>query len=345
MHWLKSLRAKMNVSVINYLDDFLFISESRLVCDHLITQFILLCNRLGCLVSEEKTERANSQMIFLGILLDGKRLCLSIPDEKRIKAINALKLVIDKKKITVKTIQKVTGLLNFLQCAVVPGRTFMRRMYDKLRIKDKNGRILKQHHHVCLDVGFREDCSIWLKFLISNANASLYRPFVDFSAELCATTLAFYADASLNKNFGFGAVFGNRWICRKWGSEFIVEQEPSIEFLELFALTMGILTWGKFLKNFRMIVFSDNEAVCNIVNNMTSRGPNCMKLVRLLVLDNFVNNRRVFVRHIKSSLNVLVDSLSRLQFRRFWNHAPTMMLPFPDEINKDIWPIDKLWFS
>ena len=262
------LVAKMNVSVINYLDNFLFISESRLVCDHLITQFILLCNHLGCLVLEEKTEKANSQMIFLGILLDGKRLCLSITDEKRTKAINALKLVINKKKITVKTVQKLTGLLNFLQRAVVPGRTFTRRMYDKLRIKDKNGKILKQHHHVCLDAGFREDCSIWLKFLTSNTNASLYRPFVDFSVELYATTLAFYADVSLNKNFGFGAVFRNRWIWGKWGSEFIVEQEPSIEFLELFALTAGILTWGRFLKNFRMIVFSDNEAVCNIVNNI-----------------------------------------------------------------------------
>ena len=154
------LARKMNVKVFNYLDDFLFISKSRLVCDQLVTQFILLCNQLGCPVSEEKTEKANSQMIFIGILLDGKRLCLSIPDDKRVKAINALKLVIDKKKITVKMVQKLTGLLNFLQRAVIPGQTFTCRMYDKLRIKDKKGKILKQHHHIHLDEGFREDCHI-----------------------------------------------------------------------------------------------------------------------------------------------------------------------------------------
>ena len=86
--------------------------------------------------------------------------------------------------------------------------------------------------------------------------------------------LSFYADASLNKNFSFSG-----------------------QFLEMFALTAGILTWGKFLKNFRMIVFSDNEAVVNIVNNMTSRCLKCIKLVRLLVLDNFVNNKNFCLPH------------------------------------------------
>ena len=155
---------------------------------------------------------------------------------------------------------------------------------------------------------------MWEKFLTLAAknNQCLCRPFVDVDAFAYADTLGFFTDASLNRKYGMGAVFRDRWLVNKWGEDFIDKESPSIEFLELYALVSAILTWSSHLRNCRIIIFCDNEAVVNMVNNTTSKCPQCMKLIRLLVIDGLLSNRRVFVRHIASKANILADSLSRM---------------------------------
>ena len=70
-------------------------------------------------------------------------LMLSVPDDKRIKAINLVNQALSKRKLTVKEVQKLTGTLNFLNRAIVLGRAFTRGMYQKLKTTDKAGRLLK----------------------------------------------------------------------------------------------------------------------------------------------------------------------------------------------------------
>ena len=154
---------------------------------------------------------------------------------------NQLKLILSKKKATIKQIQSLTGLLNFLNRAIVPGRAFTRRMYNKLKLTDKKGRKLKQHHHVYLDKQFREDCTIWLQFLdeCHSKQRILYRPFMDLDRFTTSENLDFYTDAS--GIVGYGCFFDGLWTCGTWSEEFLA-MEPSIEFLELFALCAAILT-------------------------------------------------------------------------------------------------------
>ena len=200
---------------------------------HYGERFISICTSIGCPVLEEKTEYATPVIIFLGILLDGKNHLMAVPNDKRIKAISTLQRVISKKKITIKEVQKLTGLLNFLQRAIVPGRTFTQRMYDKLKLVDNKGNPLKHYHHIRIDPNFKLDCKIWLEFLNCSGHEliNLCRPFLDQDVFANAHQLDFYSDASLNRKFGFGAVFGNRWIQGLWGEWFIDDESPSIEFL------------------------------------------------------------------------------------------------------------------
>ena len=142
---------KAPIVIPNYLDDFLFIALLRRVCNAMVKQFLVIITLVGCPVSQEKTEYASPLMIFLGILLDGQNQLLIIPTDKRVKALNLLNWVIQKKKVTVKFIQQLTGTLNFLNKAVVPGRAFTRGMYAALKLVDKSGRKLKPYHHVWLD--------------------------------------------------------------------------------------------------------------------------------------------------------------------------------------------------
>ena len=302
----------------------------------------MVCQTIGCLVSLEKTEWANTKMIFLGILLNGSNFTLAVPQDKRRKAINLLNWVIGKKKITIHTIQRLTGILNFLQKAIVPGRTFTRRMCEKLKWRDNSGRLLKQYHHVKLDREFIDDCKVWLDFLQNEMSGKLCRPMIDFSNVTIAKTLNFYSDSSANVRLGMGVIYENRWICTTWGNEFMTANRPCIQFLELYALVAAVITWAELLPNCRIQIFCDNTSVRDAVNKASSKCDKCMILLRLLVHNNLKFNQRIFVLHVKSCDNILADAISQLDFDRFWHHAPENMNTVPDTIPAEIWPPEKI---
>ena len=57
----------------------------------------------------------------LGILLDRINHTLCIPLEKKEKALNLLKWAVAKKKVAIKFIERLTGTLNFISKAIIPG--------------------------------------------------------------------------------------------------------------------------------------------------------------------------------------------------------------------------------
>ena len=228
-------RTGFMIIITNYLDDFLLIAYTIAICNELMECFIRLCELIGCPTSEEKTEWAAECVTFLGMLLDGHNFTISVPVDKRTKAISLLDWVLDKNKITIKLVQRLTGILNFLNRAIVPGCAFTRSMYDKLRTKGKDGKLLKQHHHVSVGKQFKLDAKLW-RFFFQNATANdLCCPFVDFNTEQrLATVLNFYTDTAKSDKLGIGAVYNNQWMCTKWDPLFINNEDPSIEFLEPF---------------------------------------------------------------------------------------------------------------
>ena len=207
----------------------------------------------------------------------------------------------DRKKAKVVELQQLTGLLNFFHRAIVPGRAFTRRMYNNISNKCSN-KVLLNHHHISLTKGFVSDCKVWESFLTSAATNQrlLCHPFIDLNEIVQVECLNFTTDASAKSSLGMGGIFNNRWIVMKWGEHFINSVKPSIKFLELYALTAGILTWSKLLQNCCIMIKCDNQAVMHMVNNLTSKCPQCMKLIKLLTLDGIVSNRRVFVVYVVS---------------------------------------------
>ena len=226
----------------NYLDDFLFVAITIVQCNYLVTQFLLICEMINFPVSKEKTVRATDLLVFLGILLNGRHMQLAVPLEKRIKAEQLLMYMIDKTKVTIRKLQVLCGYLNFLNKAIFPGRAFTRRMYAKYSncLKGGSDSKLKQYHHMRLDQEFKLDCRVWLEFLQLSNSRVVNRPMVDLSTFVSAHEIFFYSDASASKKHGFGCIFGKRWIFGKWGEQFVLQNNPSIAYLELFALTAGL---------------------------------------------------------------------------------------------------------
>ena len=352
-------RTTMN-SINNYLDDFLFVAATVILCNFLVQEFLTMCNELGIPIFMEKMEWAAIRIIFLGILLDGRTMNLIIPEDKRIRAVNMIQALLNHKKARVNEIQSLCGFLNFLNKAVLLGRAFTHHMYAKFSksidlsrvgLYRKNGKavqqatkgMLKPHHHIRLDSEFKFDCHIWLQFLTNEQlRKTVCRPMLDVKDKVNSREIGFYSDTSKAVLKGFGCIFGKNWICGQWPAKFIKECDLSIEYLELFAMVAGLLTWQKQLSNMNIVVHCDNQAVVQMVNNITPGCTKCMRLIRIVVLNGLIHNRRVRAKFVRTQDNGIADSLSRLEFTRFRKLAPHMR-QFPHSIDNRIWPVDQLF--
>ena len=327
-----------------YLDDFLIVAGSVRDCNYLMTTLLKICQEIGVPMAHEKTEWGLQTITFLGFLLDGGQFRLSIPEEKRIRAVNLLQILIDRSKCkaTVRELQQLAGFLNFLSRAIFPGRAFTRRMYSKF--SGTEFMHLKQHHHVKLDLEFIQDCKVWLEFLDQRYLATVSRPFVDFNDKLIATKLEFYSDASLNEHFGVGARFNNQWFFAQWPENFIKDCKASIQYVELLGLTMAVFTWIKYLSHKRVIIFCDNLSVVQIVKQYSTGGKNDMILMWKFVLKCLEHDCRLFPEHIRSESNEIADSLSRMDFKCFIKLARKKNLkPCPEPLPEELWPVTKIW--
>ena len=204
--------------------------------------------------------------------------------------------------------------------------------------------MLKPHHHIRLDKEFRYDCQVWLEFLQDdNMERVVSRPMIDLLGPVkTSEEIAFYSDAS--GTISYGSVLDKRWIYGLWDENFLKLRKPSIEYLELFALTARVITWMTALTNCRIIVFCDNVSVVHMINSMTSGCKNCIILIRLLILNGLQYNRRIAAHYINMKQNILADALSRNMIKKFKSLAPQMNVT-PDDINENLWPMEKLWFD
>ena len=276
-HIVKVLTRKENV---NYLDDFLFAALMKAVCDGQIKTFINICEKICFPVAMDKTFWGCTRIIFLGLIIDTVNQIICIPIEKVNRAKTLIQTILSKKsgKLTKHELQKLTGFLNFLCKAVVPGRVFTRRLYSLI----ENSQHLRQHHHISLTGETKADLRMWLIFL--NHPSVYARKFIDLNKSKSSTEVDFYTDASANPQLGCGGVSGSSWFILQWDEEFVVKFMPSINYLELYAVTIGIFNW---LDNFRdrsITIFCDNLSVVQMINKNSSKCKQCMVLLQLIVL-------------------------------------------------------------
>ena len=184
---------------------------------------------------------------------------------------------------------------------------------------------------------------MWLTFL--QHQAAFCRPFADFKLKTQAQDIGFTMDASKNSSLGFGGHCGSEWMQYRWGN-FIKLYNPSIQYLELFALVAGVLAWVHKFPDKTIVVKTDNKSIKSMVNHTTSGCRNCMVLIRKLVLHSLFHNVKIKAVYLRSAKNKIANSLSRFQQRRFDKLAKKYKLrPEPTQVSSDIWLVEKIWVN
>ena len=259
---------------------------------------------------------ATTLFMFLGMLIDTEWQLVLIPIEKIKKAIEQIDKIVNnkKRKATVLQIQKLCGLLNFLCRVIVPGRLFTMNLYRSLCGLGGSMK-LKPYHHVRISQETAADLRIWKLFL--ETPHAFSRPFMDLSGFESAEVLDWFTDAAKCSGKGVGGHHGTHWFIDIWDDEFLEAKDPSIEFMELYAVAISVLLWSDLHKTKRIVLFCDNESVIFMVNNQASKCKNCMTLIRLITLQSLISNIRIYAKHTRTFLNGHADALSRGQYDKF----------------------------
>jgi hypothetical protein len=132
--------------IVHVSDDFLILSgQNKNVCNQNLKTFLKICNTVGVSFKEEKNVNTQTTMAFLGIELDTIAMEARLPLDNVLKIKNSTSEMRVRRKVTLRDLQSLIGLLSFACCVVQPVRTFLRKLIDRTK------GIQQPHFHIRLN--------------------------------------------------------------------------------------------------------------------------------------------------------------------------------------------------
>ena len=304
----------------HYLDDFLIVGPPGSPrCAQDLDLFLRHLSWLGVPIAEEKIEGPVTRITFLGIEIDSERQVLRLPQEK-LAALKALILTWRSRKWCRKVeLQSLARKLQHACTVVHPGRSFIRRVFERLRGTHAG------HHFIRINRAMRSDLAWWATFLEEWNGVAIFRPQGQLGPHH-----EFYSDAS--GSFGCGAIWGDRWLQLKWPPSFAT---VAIAPKELIPVVMVCAIWGRAWKGQVIQVHCDNQAVVSVLNSGYSRDDYMMKLIRTLFFFAAEWDIHLVACHIPGIRNVVADAISRNDMHTLFSKVPraaSQPMPMPDEL-------------
>ena len=305
LEWV--IRKKGVCHIDHYLDDYVtFGPAGSLECARSLEIIQQTCTELGVPLAVEKLEGPTTCITFLGIEVDTVAGVLRLPQDKLSRLRDALSAWEQKKSCTRRELESFIGTLQHACRVVRPGRSFLRRMIDLLRIPKR------PHHHIRLNHEFRADLWWWVVFASRWNGVALFPPL----ARPAATVTS---DAS--GEWGCGAWTQRDWYQFQWPTE---ARHQHIAFKELFAVLMACVVWGARWKGMRVQAWCDNQAAVQAIASRSCRDTSMMHLLRCLFFCEAHYQFRLAAAYIPGTQNGLADDLSRDRLSSFLLKAPGM---------------------
>ncbi len=267
---------------------------------------MILAESLGLSVKEAKTVYPTTTIELHGITVDTAAMKLRVPPDKVTKAVELIDQLLACKKVTLRQVQSIAGLLSFFTRALPGARCFIRRLFD----------VMKGHrypsHHIRLNAPARADLLMW-KYVLKEFNGHTLISHIYWSQ---SPDYHVYSDAS---GQGYGAIFGSHWIQGRFPDSWL---DMSIAVKEFVPLYIAFQLWVEFFANSHVVFHVDNMSVVYILLNHTSSDKTIMAMLRRMVVLAMLHNVVFSSVHISGVYNVLADSISRFQLTKARQWAP-----------------------
>jgi len=331
LHWCIQQECDLD-TLVHYIDDFLFFSRADTkLCALLLATFDKITELFGVPTAPEKRVTPCTLIEFLGLMVDTIKQQVRVPQDKLIDIQAKIDHALGKKKLTLKEFQSLIGSLQFLCRAVAPGRPFIRRLTFETR------NVTKPNHRIRLNKGCKEDLRVWKTFLRDYNGVTFFRDVEWTNSE----ALKLQTDAS---DWGMGQYFNGRWAYASWKSHPKL-RKGSIELREILPIASSLAMWGNDLANKKVIFQCDNISVVHALKSQSSTCPKIMAVIRFIVLQALKYNITFRAEHLKGTLNVYADQISRGKFKKFLKQCRKdgchQVSPQPEEIPSSVWQIVK----
>ena len=313
-----------NVYVTKILDDFVLITAAAHLCPDIAFNVMkAIFNYIGVPIADDKSVATCKRLVYLGLKIDFVNVYIRLPPGKIKLCTQLIFTLMSRKKARLKEIQSLCGLLQFACCAIIPGRPFLRRLYDATKGIENPKYFIRVSAHM------KEDLAVWLTFL------SYYNGRTMFLSQMFSNPdYTIITDAS--KSFGFGAIFGNLWLCGEWPQTW---KKHTITILEFGPILFAIATWSHLFNNKCIHVKTDNLALVSIVTKQTSTDLNLMFMVKKMVKMLLKYNILLKASHILGHNNKQANLISRGRINLFQvlhpsaTSLPSIIPPQWDSIN------------
>ena len=289
-------KSEFNFACINYVDDFGGVENDHTTASTAFRQLDNLFQRLGLESSPSKDCAPSTRMPFLGLVYDTLKMSIEVPQDKLDSITLLVRVWLNTSSATKTALQSLIGKLAFVSACISPGRIFMQRMLNELRLLTHK----QQRFHPSREM--LADLEWWSLFLASYNGVSLIR-----SAPQINNPLRFCTDASLH---GIGGFYNGRFFHATY-PHFITKQSLHINALEILAVTVSVKLWASVLPRQRILVLTDNKSTELALNFGKSRVPFTQACLRELWLYAARYDFEISAHHIAGSQNVIADCLSR----------------------------------
>ncbi len=310
LHWILVVVFLWAI-VFHYLDDFFAILPLDGDAEQFGKDFDTVCNDCGLTVNHGKDQQG-TLVEFLGLEFDSEKMEVRLPPDKLERARKSVADLLNRRSIPHSELESTVGLLAFSAKVVVPGRAFLRRLYDALAKK-------REYHHITSAMA--ADLRWWNTFLSRWNGIRLLRRTVDRPLH------SLWTDAS--GKFGMGGyILGPMTIRPEIDDVFSLHfasryRKKDIQFKEMLAVLVAIRKWISRLQSGRLTLYCDNGAVVDSIKNKSIRGP-AMAPLRQIVMLFARYDIDVEVIWIPTKYNHLADLLSRFKFAKIADLHPQL---------------------
>lgn len=240
----------LGVSVLNYLDDFLF-SERREAAEALVEFVRWLLPKLGWLFSEDKCVWVPaSVVVFFGLIVDAERFEYRVPPDKLSRVVAFIRAMRERahasEPIAVHDLQILTGTLQSYRICVEPVQVWTRGMYaDMARAAFLS--------HIFVGEETKEELDFWAQRLEKLNGRTIAHPLA---------TDVLRVDAS---EYGWGAVLNSTFPASGFLPTELIGKSSTLRELRGLRLAAEQLA-SKFTGSRLRVEMDSNPAVRNLIN-------------------------------------------------------------------------------
>ncbi|XP_045174585.2 uncharacterized protein LOC123535891 [Mercenaria mercenaria] len=211
--------------ILHILDDFLIMGpKDSNKCETDLRVFLDLCRAIGVPIKHEKTVTATTVITFMSLELDSNKMEARLPKDKLVKLHHLLVFYKSRRKIKLRDLQSLLGLLNFCCKVVLPGRAFLKRLIDLTK------GVCKPHHRITISKKGRRDLEA-LYYFIAHFNG---KHILLDQKWLTNQALNLFTDAS--SSIGYGSILNTQWFYGTYPVTLADSHIISFEFISLLAV-------------------------------------------------------------------------------------------------------------